>query len=69
MGLVLSREHGESVEIEHGGEKIVVTLLSSRAGRARLLFEAPESVRILRTEVQAGPVRASNVAGGCDGVV
>lgn len=46
--LVLARRLGESIRI---GEGIVVTVVGTGRRRTRLLIEAPEQVRILRTEL------------------
>ena len=46
--LVLSRKPGQAVEIEGG---ITVTLVEVEGGRVRLGFDAPASVRILRSEL------------------
>lgn len=48
--LVLTRKNGESIKI---GKDITVTVLGVDKGRVRLGFEAPESVRILRTELES----------------
>lgn len=50
--LVLSRERGEQIVIEVGGERVVVTLVENRGNRkARLGFTAAEHVAIHRQEV------------------
>ena len=46
--LVLARRVGESIRI---GEGIMVTVVGTGRRRTRLLIEAPEQVRILRTEL------------------
>ena len=48
--LVLTRRPGESICVGNG---IVVTVLSTENGRARIGIEAPRDVRIDRTEVRA----------------
>ena len=49
--LILQRKSGESVLI---GEEIRVTVVSVEAGgRVRLAVDAPRSMRILRSELQA----------------
>lgn len=50
--LVLSRFVGEDVIIKCGGQRITVRLVNSRNGKARIGFEADESVTIHRQEVQ-----------------
>jgi len=47
--LVLTRRPGESICVGNG---IVVTVLSTENGRARIGIEAPRDVRIDRTEVR-----------------
>ncbi len=47
--LVLSRRSGESVQID---SNIRVVVLSVANGRAKLGFEAPDHIRILRTELE-----------------
>jgi carbon storage regulator len=48
--LVLTRRQGESICV---GDGIVITVLSTENGRARIGIEAPKDVRIDRTEVRA----------------
>lgn len=48
--LVLTRRQGESICV---GDGIVITVLSTENGRARIGIEAPRDVRIDRTEVRA----------------
>ena len=47
--LVLSRKSGESIQID---SNIRVVVVSVSNGRAKLGFEAPDHVRIMRTEVE-----------------
>lgn len=47
--LVITRLAGEKIRI---GDDIVVTLLPARGGRYRVGIDAPDSVRILRGELQ-----------------
>jgi carbon storage regulator len=47
--LVLSRKSGESIQID---SNIRVVVVSVSNGRAKLGIEAPDSVRILRTELE-----------------
>ncbi len=47
--LVLSRRSGESIQI---GSNIRVVVVSVSNGRAKLGFEAPDHVRILRSELK-----------------
>ena len=47
--LVLSRRSGESVQV---GSNIRVVVVSISNGRAKLGFEAPDHIRILRTELE-----------------
>jgi carbon storage regulator CsrA len=49
--LCLSRKLDQSVLITVGGLTIRVTVIESTPSRLRLGFEAPEEVRILRTEL------------------
>jgi carbon storage regulator len=46
--LVLSRKPGEQVVIDNG---ITLTVVEIRGNRVRLAFDAPDQVRILRTEL------------------
>jgi len=46
--LVLSRKHGEKINIGHN---IVLTVLKSQGGTVRLGIEAPPQVKILRAEL------------------
>lgn len=46
--LVLSRRENEAVRI---GDNIVVRVVSVKGQRVRLAFDAPDDVKILRTEV------------------
>ena len=46
--LVLSRVDNESITI---GDGIVVTLLKTKSGQAKLGIEAPADVKVLRTEL------------------
>jgi carbon storage regulator len=48
--LVLTRRQGESICV---GDGIVITVLSTENGRARIGIKAPRDVRIDRTEVRA----------------
>ena len=47
--LVLSRKAGESIHI---GSEIFITVVSIANGRVKLGFEAPDHVRILRSELK-----------------
>jgi carbon storage regulator len=47
--LVLTRRQGESICV---GDGIVITVLSTENGRARIGIEAPRNVQIDRTEVR-----------------
>ena len=47
--LVLSRRSGESVQID---SNIRVVVVSVSNGRAKLGFEAPDHIRILRAELE-----------------
>lgn len=58
--LVLTRGKGEKIEIEAGGERIILTVLGNRGGdRVRLGFEASQYVVIHRSEV-AEKIRKEN---------
>ena len=46
--LVLSRKTGQSIQID---DDIFVTVSQVRGGRVRLSIEAPDTVRIVRSEV------------------
>ena len=49
--LVLSRKTSERIFIDVNGERVVVTLIDSHSGKARLGFEAPNHIRIVREEL------------------
>jgi carbon storage regulator CsrA len=49
--LVLTRRVNESIVIEHAGERITVCIGEAH-GQVKLLFDAPHSFRINRSEVQ-----------------
>jgi carbon storage regulator len=49
--LVLSRKLGEKIHI---GSDIIITVVSVDSNRVRLGFEAPDDVRILRSELEDG---------------
>ena len=54
MSLVLSRDEQESIIIFIGeDEQIRVTVDSASGGRAKLVFDAPDSVSIWREELLA----------------
>jgi len=46
--LVLTRDTNQSIQI---GDNIVVKLVSTHGQQARIAIEAPEDVKILRTEL------------------
>jgi carbon storage regulator len=46
--LVLSRKRGESIQV---GDGITVTILRVAGGKVRLGVEAPNHLRVLRTEL------------------
>lgn len=48
---VLSRKRGDVIVIEHGGERLELTLVKSGSYRACLGFEGPRSFLVLRKEV------------------
>ncbi len=55
-GLVLSRKAGERVSlITSDGIRIVVGVARTGSEQCRLVFDAPQSVRILRTELEEPP--------------
>lgn len=51
--LVLSRKQGESVVLNTSDGEIEVVMLETKGSRARIGFTAPESVKIVRKELQA----------------
>ena len=51
--LVLSRKKGEGVVLSVGDVTIKVVVLAAKNSRVQLGFEAPQSVQIWRTEVEA----------------
>lgn len=48
MGLVLSRKNGERVRI---GRHVMVTVVDPRAGRCKLLIDAPRELPVVRGEL------------------
>ena len=52
MALVLTRKDHETVVIDIGGERIVVTVVRAVNGKARLAIDAAKEVRILRGELE-----------------
>ena len=50
--LVLDRKDGESVIIEHGDDKIEVTLYRDVNGKYKLGFDAPPEYIIYRKEME-----------------
>ena len=50
--LVLSRRKNETIEHEHDGTVIKVTVVRIDSSRVRLGFEAPQDVRIIRSEIK-----------------
>lgn len=51
--LVLTREKGSQVYLElPDGSEIVVTLVSFKNGKARVGFDAPASIHIVRSELR-----------------
>ena len=60
--LVLGRKSGESIRI---GEGIEITVIGVSGNRVRLGIEAPDSVRVLRAELEArGPGATANPPAG-----
>jgi len=53
--LVLTRKMTEQIQV---GENVTITVLSVKGRTVRLGIEAPQSVRVLRTEVQARDLQA-----------
>jgi len=49
--LVLSRKVDESIVIGEGEGAITITVVDVQAGKCRLGIDAPESVRVLRSEL------------------
>jgi carbon storage regulator len=59
--LVLGRKSGESIRI---GEGIQITVVGISGNRVRLGIEAPDSVRVLRAELEAkAPLGCATAAG------
>lgn len=50
--LVLSRRSGERLVLILGGQKATIELLAVSGNRARVGIDAPNSVRIVREEIQ-----------------
>lgn len=51
--LVLSRKPGEKLNI---GSDIVITIIRTKNNQVRIGIEAPDDVRVLRSELEAEPV-------------
>ena len=49
--LVIDRKDGESVIVEHGDDKIEVTLYKDKNGKLKLGFDAPPEYIIYRKEL------------------
>lgn len=62
--LVLSRKRSERIVI---GENVVITLVASRDGRARIGIEAPTDVSIHRGEVYDRIVKERRAEGDAEG--
>jgi carbon storage regulator len=59
--LVLGRKQGESIRIDEG---IVVTIVGIQGNRVRLGINAPENVRVVRSELEVrSPESADSSAG------
>jgi hypothetical protein len=50
MGLQLQLSEGESVEIHHGGQVLLVTVSGTRA--RGLVFSGPQSFRVVRSDAR-----------------
>lgn len=49
--LILSRKIGESIIIKVGSDNIKITILESNNGTLKLGFEAPNDIKIYRSEL------------------
>ena len=49
--LILSRREGESLTLETADGPVTIILIAYRGSQTRVGVEAPESVRVLRTEL------------------
>ena len=49
--LVLTRQKGQKIIIQLGGEKLVLSVFEIRGDKVKLAFDAPESIHILREEL------------------
>ena len=50
--LILSRKKSESIRIMLDGKEVVLTVLSQNPASVRLGFDAPQEVKILRSELK-----------------
>lgn len=55
--LVIGRESGQAIVMEHAGELIRIEVVAGRKG-LRLAIDAPESVRVWREEIYPGDTRS-----------
>jgi len=58
--LVLSRGPGESICVDHAGERCEIKLLYVRPGQVRVGLSAPQSFEIVRAELLPGHRRFVN---------
>lgn len=49
--LILTRRVGEAIQIREGDDRIYVTVVEIKGAKVRLGIEAPDDVRIVRTEL------------------
>ncbi len=65
--LILSRKIGESIIIKVGSDNIKITILESNNGTLKLGFEAPNDIKIYRSELYEEIVN-QNIASVIDDV-
>jgi len=65
--LVVTRQEGETVHLQLGTESVVVKLVWIDRGRARIGFDAPAAVKILRGELMPPRVESASALAGVQG--
>lgn len=55
--LVLTRKPGERIKLTMGNTEVLVTVLSMDRNKVKIGIDAPEEVKILRTEIEGRPVK------------
>lgn len=50
--LLLGQQVGQEITVEHGGEKLVITLIRAKGSNARIGFTGPESFEVTRDDMK-----------------